>query len=196
MSRIMRLVVLVAGLTSLLGMSSSSAGAVTWDNSGALGFAATAGASTLSATDDMACLKGTMSGAAPDNVTDIVYSMSATAEFDGCMLAGIATSYECGLTFTGITTNGTGDGSVIIGTVDTTCNAYWFGAKVCQVVGGVEATYTNATPGRLALTTSTNLTVVRASAGNNCPLGNLDRGHLSPMTFTMTVGSPTITRTT
>jgi hypothetical protein len=197
MSKLSRLAVLVVGLMSLFGVLSSSAGAVTWDNSGSTAFTATSGAGTLSATGaSLSCSGATASGTAPDSTVGVIYSVSGTATFDGCRLSNIVTTVDCGYTLTGATQDGAGMGSTITGTVDVTCDIAQFNTKLCHIEGSLPGSYVNNTPGVLNIgTNASGLTLTNGPAGS-CPLGNGDTGHLTALTFVVTsAGSPTITRT-
>jgi len=194
MSRIMRFAVLVASLMSLFAVMSSTAGAVTWHNSGSTTFTATAGAGTLSSTGaSLACTSASGTGTAPASTVGVTYSVSGTATFSGCTLSGISTGVDCGYTLTGTSQSG----SVTSGTVDVTCGVYQFGTKLCHIGGSVSGTYTNPVSGVgvLNLATGGNLILSNGPTGT-CPLGNGDRGHLSALAFrTTSANPPIITRT-
>jgi hypothetical protein len=192
MSRAMRFGVLTA---SLFAAMSSTAGAVTWHNSGSTAFTATAGAVTLSSTGaNLSCSSATATGTAPAMTVGAVYSVSGTATFNTCLLSGITTGVDCGYTLTGTTQSG----SVTSGPVDVTCGVYQFGTKLCHLEGTVSATYSNPVSGVgvLIWATGGNVVATDASPMVHCPLGNGDRGHLSLWTFRTTSASPpVITRT-
>lgn len=194
MGKLARFVVLVTALMSLVGVASSTAGAVTWDNSGSTTFTATAGASTLSSTSAaLSCTGATATGTAPNNVVGLTYSVSGTATFSGCSLGGISTGVDCGYTFTGTSQTS----SVTSGSFDLTCGVYQFGAKICHIGGSMPGSYTNPVGGVGVITIPTNaLVFVRDATAVRCPLGNGDRGHSSHMTFRTTSATPpVITRT-
>src|ERR1044071_3993997 len=70
MSKFARLVVLVTALSSLFAMLSSTAGAVTWHNTGGTSFHATGGPMTYSrASVSLTCSGSTATGAAPGGST-------------------------------------------------------------------------------------------------------------------------------
>jgi hypothetical protein len=203
MTRIARFVVLVAGLMSLFGTLSGSAGAVTWHNSGDTAFTATSGAVTLSSTGaSLSCPSGgtmTASAASGPFVGVVWSAFTGTTTATGCTLGVSNYSFGCAYTFTATfqalpaTT----------GTADMTCSWYFGGSQICHIEGSVSATYTNpsgSVKGRLAWATGGNLILTNGSAGT-CPLGNGDRAHLSALTYLLTAGTggggngPIITRT-
>jgi hypothetical protein len=198
MSKLSRLAVLVVGLMSLFGVLSSSAGATTWDNSGATAFTASSGPGTLSATDVvLSCSGSTATGTAPATAIGLTYSVSGTATFNGCKMSNITTVVDCAYTLTGTTQHGTGMGSIITGSVGVTCDVAQFGTKVCHIEGSVPGSYVNSTPGVLNIATAASgLTLTNPPVGS-CPLGNGDAGHLTPLSYTVESpgGSPTITKT-
>lgn len=204
MSRIARLAVLVVALTSLFAVMSSTAGAVTWHNSGDSTFTATAGAGTLSSTSaGLACpAGGTATGtvaATPAVVPVGAWSaVTGTVTWTGCTLGVSGYAVDCAYTLTASTWTA-GTPATTGGSADVTCGVYLAGAKFCHISGSVTGTYSNpvgATKGSLAIATGGSLTVVNGPAGS-CPLGNGDTGHLSASTFTVTsgTGGPVITRT-
>jgi hypothetical protein len=191
MSKIARFAVLVASLMSLFAVMSSTAGAVTWHNSGSTAFTATAGAGTLSSTGaSLGCVSATGTGTAPTLTVGNVYSVSGTATFNTCTLSGIATGVDCGYTLTGSSqTSG-----VTSGSVDVTCGVYQFGTKLCHIAGSTAGTYTNSTS-TLTIAASSTLTTTNGPTGT-CPLGNGDKGSLTHLSFKVTSASPpVITRT-
>ena len=194
MSKIVRFAVLVASLMSLFAVMSSTAGAVTWHNSGSTAFTATAGPGTLSSTSaSLNCTGASATGTAPALTVGATYAVSGTATFTGCSLGGVATGVDCGYTLTGTSQSG----SVTSGAVDVTCGVYQFGAKLCHIGGSASGTYTNPVSGVgvLALATGGNLITSNGTSGS-CPLGNGDRGHLSAFSFrTTSANPPVITRT-
>jgi hypothetical protein len=130
MSKLSRLAVLVVGLMSLFGVLSSSAGAVSWDNSGATAFTASTGPGTLTSTGvPLSCSGATATGTAPATAISLTYFVSGTVTFNGCKLSNIATVVECGYTWTGLTQDGVGMGSIITGSVDVTCDVMQFNTR-------------------------------------------------------------------
>jgi hypothetical protein len=194
MSRLMRLAVLVLGLVSLSGMVSSSAGAVTWDNSGATAFTATAGSSTLSSTSaNLSCTSATSTATALNNVVGLTYAVTGAATYNGCTLSGIATTFHCGFTFTFTAQFGTGMGAQITGGVDMDCSISQFTVPICRAAGSLVGLFKNLTPAVKNFVGG--LRVTNAASGT-CPLGNGDAAQVSSTTFTVTsASSPTITRT-
>jgi hypothetical protein len=198
MTTMNRLAVLAVGMLSLCGGLASSAGAVTWDNSGSTTVTATAGAVTLSSTGTtLSCAGSTATATAPNNVVGPVYASSGTATFNGCLLSGIATGVDCGFTQTATSQDGTGMGSRVTGSIDITCGVYQFGTKICHLEGTASGGtgYVNNTPGVLNGPT----TILRLTNGSSgtCPMGSNDNGDVTPQVYTVTsANSPTITRTT
>ncbi len=192
MSRTMRFAVLVSSLLSLLATMTSTAGAVTWHNSGSTAFTATTGAGTLSSTSAaLNCTSGTQTGTAPALTVGVTYAVSGTATFSGCSLGGVATGIDCGFTFTGTSQSG----SVTSGTADVTCRVYQFNSQLCHLEGTVSAVYTNGPVGVFFWATGGNVVSTDTSLGH-CPLGHGDRVHLSAWTFrTTSANPPRITRT-
>jgi hypothetical protein len=202
MSRISRIVVLVTAVASLAGVMSSAASAVTWHNSGASAFTATAGAFSYSATGvNLACSSATATGTV--GATPFVGATWAAASgqihYNGCFFAGTSWTINCGYTLTAQTQPSAG---VTTGNLDVTCDITQFGAKLCHIENhnpGLHAQYTNPSGGvggRLTVTTG----IVRLTnpPTGSCPLGNGDTLHLTHQTFGITSpagGGPIITRT-
>jgi hypothetical protein len=191
----------VAALMSLFAVMSSTAGAVTWHNTGNTAFTATGGAGTLSSTGvALQCSGSSATGTAPATTVGLTLAVSGTVTFSGCLLSGQNVGGDCGYTLTGTSQSG----SVTSGTVDATCGVFLANIKICHIAGTVSGSYTNpvspSTAGKLATTTGGTL---RTSNGaSNCPLGNGDLAHLSPLNFSVSAGTggtgtlgPIITRT-
>lgn len=194
MSRILRVVVMAMALLAALTATASTAGAVTWHNSGDTAFTATGGAGTFSSTSVNLSCSGedttavvTATPAAGASWT----SMTFTTRKTGCLVSGNDWPWECKRTFTAITQSG----NVTTGTLDTTCDIYLASVNICHVSGTVTATYTNPTQpstfGRFQ--TSTGGTLRIFNGVSNCPLGNGDPLHMSPETITVqtATGGPT-----
>ncbi|WP_445149518.1 hypothetical protein [Baekduia sp. Peel2402] len=198
MSRIARFVVLATALTSLFTVVSSTAGAVTWTNTGSTTFHATGGPGTLSVgANNFTCSASTATGTAAADSTGTVYRMPGTITFSPCLLAGQATFAHCGFTLTGSAWSA-GAPAVTTGSVDITCDIRLTNSpatKLCHVEGTTPFSYINpqgATAGRITLTTGSSGLVVD---GDSCLLGN-GGAHLSEQTIPVTsaAGSPVITR--
>ena len=195
MSNLARCVVLVTAVTSLFAVTSSTAGAVTWDNSGNTTFTATSGPSLLSSTGvTLNCSGATATGVAPNNVVGLAYAVSGTATFSSCTLAGISTGVDCGYTFTGTSQSG----SVTSGNVDLTCGVYQFGAKICHIGGSMASSYTNPVGGAGVLTLTTGGTLRSSNPGGfSCLWSPGDLLHMPHLRFrTTSANPPVITRTT
>jgi hypothetical protein len=200
MSRIARFAVLVTALASLFAVLSSTAGAVTWDNSGSTAFTATGGAGTLAVTgsggtSNLTCLNSTATGTAPADATSVVYSVTGTIVFGGCKALGPNWYVDCSYTLTGTLFAS----PVTNGNLDMTCRAGFTGAgPICHIAGSTPAHYTNpngATAGKLTLTASASLTVSGESSSSSCSslLGSAvsGPGHLTEQTIIVSGGSPT-----
>ncbi len=194
MDRITRAAVLVVALIGALGALSSSAGAVTWHNTGSTAFTATSGPFTFSTTSaGLNCTGSTSTGTAPSTTVGVTYSMTMTTTFSGCTLGGVTTGWECNERFTMTSQSG----GVTSGTLDVTCGIYQYNSKLCHMGGSWPATYTNPVlgVGVLDLVTGGNLFFSNATAGT-CPFGNGDRMHASAVTRrTTSANPPVITRT-
>jgi hypothetical protein len=198
MSRIARLVVLGTALTSLFAVMSSTAGAVTWTNTGSTTIHATGVGFTISVgANNLTCTGTTLTGIAATDFTGTVYSIPATMTYSPCTLAGQATYYHCGLTLTGATFSS----GVTTGAADATCVSRLTASNtpLCHIAGSTPYHYINptaatSTPGRFTLTTSSSLTVSNSS-GASCLLGT-GTAELSEQTITVTTvaGSPILNR--
>jgi hypothetical protein len=203
MFRTWRLVVLVTGVTSLLGAMSSPTRAVTWHNTGDTAFTATAGAPTLSATGvSLACASQTITGIATGGtfVGATWSGLTATGTSQGCFWGGISTQQTCSYRLTAATQTGTG--TITTGNMDVTCDITQFGTKICHVENhnpSLHAQYTNPSGGvggRLTVTAGS-LRVTHPATGS-CPFGNGDTASLTHQAFVITNpagGGPNITRT-
>lgn len=195
MSRLIRFTLLVIALASSLGVLSSTASAVTWDNSGSVAFTATSGGTTLGSTGaTVTCSSTNVTGSVPTSFVGLTLTSSGTAQFLGCTLSGIATTVHCTYSMTGTTwTSGT-----TAGNVDATCFTSQFGVVICVTEGPIAGSYANPTGGvgRATLTSSSTLRSTNPTSGT-CALGNGDPLTLTANTpFTTTSASPpNITRT-
>jgi len=204
MSKTLRVAVLATALLSALTMMASSAGAVTWHNSGDTAFTATGGVMAFSSTSvSLNCSgsdsTGTVTSTPAIGATFVAATM--TTQVTGCTVSGSEWPWECKRTFTGTTYSS----GVTNGTFDTTCTMYLGSTPTCELSGSAPATYTNpvapSTLGSFRLPTSTSLRVGNALV--TCPLGNGDSFHLAPMIFNISVATggpsphlgPIITRT-
>jgi hypothetical protein len=200
MSRIARFAVLVTALASLFAVLSSTAGAVTWDNSGSTAFTATGGAGTLTVTasgggsNNLSCLNSTATGSAPADITGATYLVTGTVIFGGdCKLSGVNSFVDCNYTLTGLTFSS----PVTTGSADVTCRAGFTGAApICHIAGSTPGSYTNATAttfGKLTLSSSASLTVTGETGPHSCSalLGSLTSGigHLTEQTITVSNGT-------
>lgn len=204
MTKTMRLAVLVAGLMSLLAVTASTAGAVTWHNSGDTAFTGTSGAVTLSATGaSLACPSGgtTTGTIGTGPFTGFVWTnaVSGTTSATGCTLG--VSNYSFGCAYTVSPTSQVLPVTTASATL--TCSWYFASSEICHIAGTISASYANpsgSTKGRLTFLTGGNLILTNGSAGT-CPLGNGDRADLTTITYAITAGTggagngPDITRT-
>jgi hypothetical protein len=174
MSKILRVVVLTTALLTALA-TASTAGAVTWENSGDTAFTATGAATTLHFdTVHMPCTGSTTTattGASPSTGATWA-AATGTVTYPHCTLSGQTFSLACSYT---LTLSGQ-SGLVSSGALDTECSLSAFGTKVCGYDGTIPATYTNPNggPGSLTLHHAT-------LAGTNGPVGTCP---YKPFTFT------------
>jgi hypothetical protein len=196
MSKRTRITVLAMSLVSLLGVTASTASAVTWTNTTDTTFTATGGAFTLSAgATNLTCSGVDLAGTSPHDVSGgIAVVASGTTFFTGCRLAGVVTTGHCSFAFTAdLISSG-----VVFGNADVTCDLYEVGRRVCHVEGPTVATYTNPESGSRGIfafphsstQTVTDVDIVRCRLGNNVPVTK------SAAAFTVTsgTGGPTIRR--
>jgi hypothetical protein len=197
--RIARFAVLVAALASLFAVVSSSAGAVTWTNTGnttvhatGVGGALHVGANTLS------CTGATATGTAPAGGGS-TYSVTGNVTFQPCTLVGQNTFVSCSYTLTAQTHTGGIFGGTTGGTADVTCDAKLTSGSIglCHISGSTVGSYINPSAaggtGRLTLNTSSTL-VVSNFGSTNCPLGT-GTGTLTHQALTTTVGATPIIST-
>jgi hypothetical protein len=195
MRKLSRIVVLVTALASLSAVLSSTAGAVTWTNSGGTGFQATGGAGWLIvAQNALVCDHSAASGTAPMSTTTSTI-IAGTVVFSPCVLVGVPTFMHCNYT---VTASGL-SGGVTSGAADMTCDIRVTASpfySICHVSGSTPITYTNpsgATPGKLTFLTSTTLVVANGDVA--CPL-NPGTGTWSEQTVNVTTvaSSPVFAR--
>ncbi len=192
MSKIMRMCVLVASLMSLFGAMSSSAGAVTWTNTGDTAFTATSGAGSLKVTNTtLTCTGADATGTtAPAPFSGAIWSAaSGTAIFTGCKLNNINTGVHCNYTLTASAWV-VGPPAVTSGNVDATCNVYQGGANICKIEGTTPGHYINPNPGTgsLILTHSSTLRTTNGPVGT-CPLNPGEPATLTTQTFKITTAT-------
>jgi hypothetical protein len=192
MSRIARIAVFIAALTSLFAVMSSTAGAVTWTNTGATAVHATTGHFALHVgVNPVTCQAGTMSATAPAHSAASTYAATGTITFTPCTLAGQSTFYDCNYTQTG--TNWAM--GLTVGTLDVTCDVRLHAGtqlKLCHLAGSTPYSYNNST-GALTLTQSSTLVISNALPAT-CPLG-FGTATLTETTFTTTAANrPILTR--
>ncbi len=188
----MRMCVLVLSLMSLFGAVSSSAGAVTWTNTGDTAFTATSGGSSFKVTNtELACTGADATGTmAASPFSGVIWSAaSGTMTFTGCKLNNINTGIHCGYTFTTVAWVA-GPPAVASGNLDATCSVYQGGATVCKIEGIRPGHYVNpsGTTGLLILTHSTALRTTNGPVGT-CPLNAGEPLTWSTQTFKITTAT-------
>jgi hypothetical protein len=200
MSRFARFAVLVAALTSLFAVMSSSAGAVTWTNTGnTLAHATGIGGALHVGSNTLPCGGATASGTAPAHSAAAVYHVTGTITFQPCSLVGQSTIVHCTYTLTGLVHTGGVFGGVTGGNADVTCDARLAatGTGLCHISGSTAGHYVNPAAaggtGRLTLTT-TNTLVVSNFGSTSCPLGT-GNGTLTHLQLTTTPGATPIIST-
>jgi hypothetical protein len=206
MSRITRFAVLITAFASLSAALASTAGAVTWHNTGGTAFHATGGALSLSVTGSggtnlLTCTASTATGVAPGGTTvGATYTIPATLTYSPCTLAGNAAYIHCNSNFTGTFQPAAG---ITSGNADLTCVMRLTASNtaLCHLGGTTPFHYTNpsgTTPGRFTLTPSSTLVMSNAS-GSSCSIfiGSFTSAttHSSHQTLALTDGGPVITRT-
>lgn len=197
MSKTTRLVILAMTLLSLFTAGATAAGAVTWDNSGATTFTATAGSTTFSATGiSLSCPSSTMTGTAPASTATLLYTISGSWSYNSCSFAGVSTAISCGYSFTGTAQDGSGAGATTTGTLDVACDMTQTGTPLCRFVGTWPGKYVNGgSTGVLSLNTGGSIRATNATSGT-CWFGNGDLMHFSATTYTVTsANAPFLTRT-
>jgi len=204
MSKFSRFVVLVTAFASLFAVMSSTAGAVTWTNTGETSFHGTSPGGVLAvtgssapATSNLTCTAATATGTAAAVFTTV----SGTVTFNPCSLNGTAADVGCTYTLTPATfASGVTTGSAAV-----TCTARLAatGTPLCHIAGSTPGHYINpagSTNGRLTVTASSSLVVTpeTGTGSGSCSslLGTASSGfgHLSEQTFTLTSSGPVIAR--
>ncbi|WP_445148268.1 hypothetical protein [Baekduia sp. Peel2402] len=195
---------LVTALTSLMGVVSATAGAVTWHNTGNTAFTATGGPATVSVgANNLVCTASSATGTAPvGSIVSVTYNGTGTITFSPCTLAGQGAYVHCGFTTTGASFSG----GVTSGVADVNCVAWLVlgPTALCTIKGTTPGAYANpsgAIKGKATLNTSAGGLTVTHSSGTSCLLGT-GTAHLSEQTITITnasggagTGGPVINRT-
>ena len=190
MSRIARLAACVAALMSLFAALSSTAGAVTWHNTGSTSYTATGGPITISrGSVSLSCSGSTATGTYPGGsivAPDVTYIQ--TVYYSPCTLSGQNAALHCVLGRTGY--------AFMVGIQILLLNRFCetvlvaTGTKLCVMKGTSNGSYTNpsgATHGRFTDNATAALTVTNSV--NPCPLGT-GSGSMTHETLTVTGGSP------
>jgi hypothetical protein len=182
MSRAARTIVLMVALKSLLGAMASTAGAVTWTNTGDTAFTATSGSSSLSVTGvSVNCALAQMTGTTHTGALLATGNViTATTTYLGCRLSGFAVAMDCRSTFTASALSA----GVTSGNIDHTCDLLVAGMSFCHVQGTTPGTYTNPAGsfGGLTLSASTTLVTANGAIGT-CPLTAGETANLSAQPF-------------
>jgi hypothetical protein len=196
MSRIARIAVLVTALASLFAVLSSTAGAVTFTNSGSTAFTATGGPFSLSVNSGANSLACTASSATGTVASGAFTAILGSLHYSPCTFIGQSATLGCTYTLTPISfTSG-----VVQSAVDVHCiyRLVASGSALCNVTGSTPATYVNpigAAKGRLTLLASSTL-VVSNNSDASCsalgiPTGTTRVGSLTAQTIAITNGTPT-----
>lgn len=195
MSKIARFAVLITALASLFAVLSSTAGAVTFTNSGGTNFHATGGPGTLTVTGatgntSLSCQGATATGSAGMGAFG---DMSGTVSFAPCTLIGLHTHTVCSWTFTPTVWHAPVS---VTGSMHTTCTETLATSpftSLCRITGATPVNYINptgATPGKLTLFASGTLQVSNASDAScssaGVPTGTTRTGDLSEQTINLT----------
>jgi hypothetical protein len=189
MTKFMRMCLLVASLMSLLGVMSSSAGAVTWVNDGGHDFTATGGPGTFSGGGlSLSCpgLAATGTVATSPFVGALWSAASGTARYTGCTFSGIPTGFHCNYRLTVVAQTL----PVTSGHLDVTCDITQGATKICHIHGATPVHYVNPPDARLILTHSNTLRTTNGTG--SCLLGNGTTMTLSQQTWTLTSANPPI----
>jgi hypothetical protein len=192
MSKILRVAVLTAALLAAL---TSTAGAVTWHNSGNTAFSASGPPTTLHfGAVHIPCTQTAVTGTA--SATPFVGTswtgISTTATYSDCTLAGSPLSVEC----TGSETLTGQTGGVSTGSLSSACNIYLANTVICTMNGTTGNTYTNPSGGATGRFTQSQAS---ATLGNGpqgtCPFTSPATLTHTTWTVTSGTGGPVITRT-
>lgn len=147
MRRLRQLVTLAFAATAVLAATASTAGAVTWHNSGDTAFTATGGATTATVPTfyPFKCLGSTTTGTTtPTPYGTPVWRITLTTTYSPC-LSLPSERWECTRTFTALSQTA----AVTTGTVDTTCGLWVSSgsqsAEICQMHGDSQGSYVNPT---------------------------------------------------
>jgi hypothetical protein len=199
MSRFARFFVLIAALTSLFAVTSSSAGAVTWTNTGNTAVHATGvGGGLHVGSNTLSCTGATATGTAPAGGGS-TYSVTGNVTYSPCSLVGQSTTVHCSIALTAsFHIGGIFGGSTSL-SIDVSCDVkLTFGSiGLCHISGSTPGSYINPSAaggtGRLTLNTSSTL-VVSNFGSTSCPLGT-GPGTLTHQALTTTVGATPIITT-
>jgi hypothetical protein len=206
MSRTIQPAAALIALLSLFAFAASTAGAVTWHNTGSTAFTATSGPTTISVgSNNLACSGGSAVGTvtAGSFVGAIWPAASGTAVFSPCMFAGQNVVATCTYTVTAVSWTA-GPPATTSGNADATCFSVLqsSGTTLCITEGTTPGSFKNPSgitksSGTLS-TSGTGLTITNATPAT-CPIGT-GAAHLSDTTFTVTTangagGGPIVTRT-
>ena len=104
MTKFARIFVLVTALASLSAIASSTAGAVTWHNTGSESLHATGAGVTLTVgSNNFACSGSTLNATSPvGTFATNNYSMTGTLTYSPCTLAGVNYYMHCNTTVNGV----------------------------------------------------------------------------------------------
>jgi hypothetical protein len=181
MSKILRVVVLT---TALLAALTSTAGAVTWDNSGDTAFTASGGPSTIDLGGvGFSCTGPTVTGTTTPSPFTGTVAATGTVTYGHCTSAGIPTAFDCSYS----QTLSSQAGGVSSGALDVTCGVYQFNTKLCHIAGSVTDTYTNPAGGGGTFTLSSSPLTLSNGPSGTCPYTT--SGTFTAQTWTVTAGT-------
>lgn len=193
MSKIARIAVLVTALASVLGAMSSTAGAVTWHNTGSTAFTATAGPSTVSVgANSTSCTGASADATAPATSTATTFPLTWTVRYFPCTIVGQASYWHCHYIVTYFSTSTPPHRWSILYHRFCVKRLTANNTALCTLEGSSPGTYTSpngATPGAFTLDATSTLTMTHAS-GSSCVLGT-GTASSTEQTFTVTAGTPT-----
>lgn len=210
MNTFSRLVVLAVMVASSLAALSSSAGAVTWHNTGSTAFTATGGLWTLTVTGStgtttVSCTATSATGTAPGGSTVApTYTIPGTLVFSPCTFVGQNSYVHCGYSFTGLVESA----GATAGTIDLSCTLRLTASNtpMCRIAGSTFVNYYNPSvliPGNPSVSTYGALVLQRGvlqvtrPTGTSCPLAHgtssVLTGHVERRVVNVSNGSPTAT---
>jgi hypothetical protein len=195
MSKISRVVVLVAALMSMFGVLASSAGAVTWKSSSTTTFTADGGPFSISGNGKtLSCTGSTATSAVTAlDFTGAVWTNAIHGHITStaCTLAGVPWTWSCTYSYNAATITGHAVNGTLNLNAPNGCTANFSGI-VCRIEGTAGATYHNPETGADARLTVPATSLTATNAVSRCPFiaGASGSVSLTPQTFTVTGANP------